>query len=418
MTIEQSIISTALTRPHLIKGADINTNYFENYQLAQVWSEIEQKVTNNELVDYLTIQQDLNEKTGQDWSVFLGRIIKDSIPAKTQETFDGWCESLLTNHRKSSAIAACEALIQNIGVDSQNQIDACIRDLMALSAESKKYDHNMKEALTGAINLMEKAWDSGGLVGNDTGLKELNDNLGGFHDSDLIIIGARPAMGKTALAINMMLNSRAGFISSEQSADQIGMRFMSLKSGVPLHELRLGKYHENTHALITAASQQLMANDIYVNDRGGINILEVQRQAREWKQKHDIECLFVDYIQKINPARSRSSKQQEVEEVAIGLKNLAKELNIPVIALAQVNRNCEARTDKRPMASDIKDCGTIEQEADIIMMLYRDEVYNEDSNDKGVAELLIEKNRSGPIGCLKVGFDKQTVKFHDLDYGF
>jgi replicative DNA helicase len=418
MTIEHNIIATALTKPHLIKSVDITADQFTDYQLAEIWEAVQTKIVANEIVDWSLISVELQQRTGQQYVKYIGQLLKDTLPASNESIFCQYIDKLKENHRISACIAVTDDLRANLTLDPTSAIDACISSLMALRAESKKYSHDMKDMIGGAVQELDKAWNSKGLVGISTGLEILDEQLGGLHKSDLIILGARPAMGKTALAINMMLHSRAGFISSEQSVSQIGMRVLSLKSGVSLHSMRLAKYDENESARIFHSAQQLANDQIYVNDKPGINILEIQAQAREWKQKYDIQSLYIDYIQKIKPARDLSNKTQEVGEIAEGLKNLAKELDIPVIALAQVNRECEKRTDQRPMASDLKDCGVIEQEADVIMMLYRDEVYNEETDAKGIAEINIEKNRSGPIGDLKCAFEKKTVAFKDLEFGF
>lgn len=418
MTIEHNIIATALTKPHLIKSVDITADQFTDYQLAEIWEALQAKVVANEIVDWSLLSVELQQRTGQQYVKYIGQLLKDTLPASNESIFSQYVYNLKENHRISACIAATDELRANLGQGSNDAIDTCISSLMALRAESKKYSHDIRDMIGGAVKELDKAWNSKGLIGISTGLEILDEQLGGLHKSDLVVLGARPSMGKTALAINMMLHSRSGFISSEQSVSQIGMRVLSLKSGVSLHSMRLAKYDEHESSRIFHCAQQLANDQIYVNDKPGINILEIQAQAREWKQKYDIQSLYVDYIQKIKPARDLSNKTQEVGEIAEGLKNIAKELDIPVIALAQVNRECEKRPDKRPMASDLKDCGVIEQEADVIMMLYRDEVYNEDTDAKGIAEINIEKNRSGPIGDLKCAFEKKTVAFKDLDFGF
>lgn len=414
--LEHNVISTALQKPEMFAGLNLHKEYFVDSTLGEVWSQIQQMLAQSELINFALVADALNKGTGKNYTKYLGEICKNSLPASNQSTLDKYAEKMAESHRERAAVAACDVLRDSITNGGQNSIDACIRDLMSLSAENKKYTHDAKDKIRLALDSIQSAWDSKGLVGVSTGLKTLDDQLGGLHDSDLIIIGARPAMGKTALAINMMLNSdaRCGFISGEQSAAQIGMRLMSMTSGVPLHDLRLAKYSDDDNAAITSGAMKVTQHQIYTNDRPGINNLEIQRQAREWKQKHDIQILFIDYLQKINSSMQHGTKAEAVGEVAVSFKNLAKELNIPVVALAQVNRSVEQRPDKRPMCSDIKDCGIIEQEADVIAMLYRDEVYNDDSQFKGIAEINIEKNRSGPIGDMKVGFEKKLLKFYDL----
>lgn len=414
--IEHNVISTALQKPELTTGSELRPEYFTDTTLSNVWSTIQCKMSQGELINFVLIANEMKNQTGQDYVKLLGEICRNALPATNSETFNNYVSVLAENHRERAALAACEGLKENIGKGGALAIDACIRDLMALSAENKKYAHTTKEILRSAVEEIQQAWECKGLVGLPTGLNVLDEQLGGFHKSDLIILGARPSLGKTALMINFMVNggNKVGCISSEQSAAQLGMRCISLQSTVSLHDMRLAKYKEEENSFITQAVSTLSDRQIYVNDRPGINILEIQRQAREWVQKYGIQILFVDYLQKINPSMNHNTKADAVGEVAIGLKNLAKELNIPVVALAQVNRSVESRTDKRPMSSDLKDCGIIEQEADVIAMLYRDEVYNDNTDQKGIAEINIEKNRSGPIGDLKCMFDKKTLRFTDI----
>lgn len=278
MTIEHNIIATALTKPHLIKSVDITADQFTDYQLAEIWEALQAKIVSNEIVDWSLISVELQQRTGLQYVKYVGQLLKDTLPASNESIFCQYIEKLKENHRISACIDAIDVLRTNLPLDPTSAIDACISSLMALRAESKKYSHDMKDMIGGAVQELDNAWNRKGLVGISTGLEILDEQLGGLHKSDLIILGARPAMGKTALAINMMLHSRAGFISSEQSVSQIGMRVLSLKSGVSLHSMRLAKYDEHESARIFHSAQQLANDQIYVNDKPGINILEIQAQ--------------------------------------------------------------------------------------------------------------------------------------------
>lgn len=413
--IEQYVISTALSKPEYIYQSKLTREHFQNFQLGEVWECCTQRIAEKTPVDYITVATELQDRTGIGYVKFLGELLKNALPAATQAIFDEHQKTLLDKHHQTAAMRACAALQDNVVVNTTEAIDACISDLMRLSHTDKKCTHDMKSMLDLAITDIHRAWDAGGgLVGIDTGLKKLNDELGGLHNSDLVVIAGRPAMGKTAFALNMMLHHKSGFISAEQGGAQIGQRLLGIKSQIPLTQLRNASYTDEQFGAMTAAIQQLKEKEMYVYDKGGININEIARQAREWKHKYDIEALYVDYLQKIKCVGKFQNRVYEVEEVVVGLKNIAKELDIPVVALAQVNRKCEERANKRPIPSDIKDCGTIEQEADSIIMLYRDEVYNPETTQLGIMECLVEKNRHGPTGCLKVGFRPETITFSDL----
>ena len=243
---------------------------------------------------------------------------------------------------------------------------------------------------------------------------------GGFHDTDLIVVGARPAMGKTALLLNFMLNAdvSSGFISTEQSSMQVGLRLMCIQGGVNGSKLRSGNFNENDWSAVNSSMAYLSQKNIFIDEETRPTIAEVSRQARRWKQQYGIKALWVDYIQRIEGTDSRAPKVERVEEVVKGLKSLARELELPVVALSQVNRNVDARTDKRPSMGDLSDSSAIEKEADQVIMLYRDEVYNDKTDSPGVAELIIEKNRHGPTNYIRLGWTGENFRFKEFKRGY
>jgi len=206
----------------------------------------------------------------------------------------------------------------------------------------------------------------------------------------------------------------SGIISAEQGREQIGLRGIAINGRVSAHAMRLAKLNDHDWPKITNAVSYMKDRKIRLNDQPGISLTELVRQARQWKYQYDIKILYIDYIQRIK-ANKKLPKHEQVGEVAMALKELARELDIPVVALAQVNRDVEKRGDKRPNMSDLKDSGSIEQEADNIMSLYRDEVYSEDSPDKGIAEVNVLKNRHGPTGMIRVSWIAQFMIFEDME---
>jgi len=311
-------------------------------------------------------------------------------------------------------------------------LDSGITELMGMQHVESTSEFTLKQALALAYDAAEAAKKRGGRIpGIATGLSDLDDLLGGWHDSDLIVVGARPAMGKTALLLNMALAAYrddphfdengnpvrhplpAGLISTEQPVVQIGGRVLSLESGVKASRLRNGAFDEDDLERMFFAVRRLQDRHLMINDRAAVSIVDVQRQARRWKQEHNIGVLWVDYVQRIRGTDRRARRHEQVAEVAAGLKDIARELNIPVVALGQVNREVEKRTDKRPNMGDLSDSSEIEKEADQIVMLYRDEVYNPQTPDKGMAELLIEKNRHGPTGFVRAAWIPETMQFRD-----
>nr|WP_258009718.1 DnaB-like helicase C-terminal domain-containing protein [Stenotrophomonas maltophilia] len=277
---------------------------------------------------------------------------------------------------------------------------------------------------------MQEAWrevarnhaSGGTLPGIPTGLNALNDILGGWHPGDLTIIGGRPAMGKTAFLGGLIEAAadakwRPGVISAEQPAVQLALRRLSAVSQVSATQLRTGNLEDEDWSLLQAGMAKALDRDMWIYDRSAVTLDELVGIARKWKHTHGIGCLFIDYAQRITVPRA--DRTTEVSQVARGMKNLARDLDIPVISLAQVVKAVDQRQgDKRPNAGDLANSDELTREADQILMLYRDEVYNRETQDRGIAEILIEKNRHGPTGFKKVAFLSETMRFADLGREF
>ncbi len=262
------------------------------------------------------------------------------------------------------------------------------------------------------------------VTGVPTGFKDLDHLTAGFQPSDLIIIAGRPSMGKTALALNMAqyigINSTmpipVGLFSLEMSKEQLVMRMLCAEAKVNGSNLRRGFLSDRDWKRLTKAAGKFSEAPIFIDDTPAITVLEMRAKARRLKKEFGLGLIVVDYLQLMRgKGRGRSdSREQEISEISRSLKALAKELNVPVIALSQLNRGVESRTDKRPLLSDLRESGAIEQDADVIAFIYRDEVYNQNSEDnKNVAELLLSKQRNGPIGKVMLTFQSQYTLFQD-----
>lgn len=315
--------------------------------------------------------------------------------------------------RQTRAIA--EALRDDPTADGAQ---AAMRALLALGSAEPAREHTMREAVKDAWLEISDAFAAGGkLRGITTGLPELDDYLGGFHHGDLIIIGARPAMGKTALLLSMAQAADAprGFVSAEQSSGQIGQRAISMTSRIPVSVLRSGHLAEEDFPICSSAIGKLTQQDCVIYDKPAPTLSEVVHVARRWKVERGIKILYLDYVQRIKHGSEKQPRHERVAEIAEGLKELARELNIPVVALAQVSRAVDQRTNKRPGMADLSDSSALEKEADQVLMLYRDEVYEPDSQYKGTAELILEKNRHGSIGMIRVKFNAPIVTFTGME---
>jgi replicative DNA helicase len=338
--------------------------------------------------------------------------------------------------------------------DAREQIEAAESQLFAMAetGSSSTGFVTFSDAVAGALNHAEEAFHrDGGLAGVSTGLIDLDKQIGGLHKSDLIILAGRPSMGKTALATNIAMNIaknfayepqpdgtrktvRGGivaFYSLEMSADQLAGRLLSDASSVPSDKIRKGEINPGEFLRIKEAAMEISACPLYIDDTGGITLAKLTARARRLKRTAGLDCLIVDYLQLVTIGDSTMNRVQEVSTITMGLKTLAKELAIPVIALSQLSRQVESRDDKRPQLSDLRESGSIEQDADIVMFVYRESYYlgrsepregtpehltwqEEMDRTRGMAEVIIGKQRHGPIGTVRVSFDANTVRFGNL----
>ncbi len=341
-------------------------------------------------------------------------------------------------------------------VTARDQIEAAEAQLFELAEHGTSSTGFVpfSEAVTGALTMAEEAFHrDGGLSGVSTGLADLDKQIGGLHKSDLLILAGRPSMGKTALATNIAMNIakhyayepqpdgtrktvRGGvvaFYSLEMSADQLATRLLADASGVSGDRLRKGEIDVGEFARLKEAAMEISASPLYIDDTGGLSLAKLTARARRLKRTSGLDCIIVDYLQlvTVGDASNAQNRVQEVSTITMGLKSLAKELAVPVIALSQLSRQVESRDDKRPQLSDLRESGSIEQDADIVMFVYRESYYvgraepregtpehltwQEDMDRlRGTAEVIIGKQRHGPIGTVKLSFDENVTRFGNL----
>lgn len=255
--------------------------------------------------------------------------------------------------------------------------------------------------------------------GVPSGFIDLDRVLNGFQAADLILLAARPSMGKTALALNMAAQAArrkktVAIFSLEMSKMQVGNRLLSTWSGVNSQYLNTGNLNDEDITALVQALDELSELNLYIDDTAGIGLLEMRSKARRIKHEHGLDLLVIDYLQLMQGGRSEN-RQQEISEISRGLKSLARELNVPVLALSQLSRSVEMRAEKKPQLSDLRESGSLEQDADIVMFLYRDEYYNrDDADNENLAEVIIAKNRNGPTTSVRLQFNKDTMRFGDL----
>lgn len=283
----------------------------------------------------------------------------------------------------------------------------------------------IKDVVPGAFDgIMELFKKKGMITGVETGYYDLDKMTAGLQPSDLLILAARPSMGKTSFAMNIAqhaaMSGRVGVavFSLEMSKEQLVMRLLSSAGRIDSQRIRTGNLQPEDFDKLNRAVGMLSAAKIYIDDTPSISVLEMRAKVRRLAAQHDIGLIVVDYLQLMRGRSSTENRTQEISEISRSLKALAKEHKVPVIALSQLNRSLEGRTDKRPMMSDLRESGAIEQDADVIMFIYRDEVYNkaEDNPNRGHAEIIIGKQRNGPTGMVKLAFIKEITMFENLSF--
>ena len=343
-----------------------------------------------------------------------------------------------------------------VEVSPQDQIEELEQQLYKL-AETGKYGGGFEafsQALTGAIDMANKAFQrSGHLSGLASGLTDLDKMLGGLQPSDLVILAGRPGMGKTSLATNIAFNvakahkaqakpngevetvdgGMVAFFSLEMSAEQLATRIISEQAEIPSDKIRKGMITEDEFARLVSASQEIQRIPLFIDDTGGISIAQLAARARRLKRQKGLDLVVVDYLQLLTGTsrRAMEGRVQEITEITTNLKALAKELNVPILALSQLSRQVESRDDKRPQLADLRESGSIEQDADVVMFVFREDYYERNKQPRegtpehdewvarmdeidGIAEIIIGKQRHGPTGTVQLMFDKKTTRFCDL----
>jgi replicative DNA helicase len=287
--------------------------------------------------------------------------------------------------------------------------------------QGRKSYLDIKEYLKGALERIDELFHKDSpITGIATGYDDLDMKTAGFQRSDLIIIAGRPSMGKTAFAINIAEHAAikgkqsVAVFSMEMPGEQLAMRMMSSLGRIDQHKIRTGKLDDEDWPRLTSAVSILQESHMFIDDTPALTPQELRARCRRISREHGLDLVVVDYLQLMQVAGTNENRATEISEISRSLKAMAKELSVPVVALSQLNRSLESRTDRRPVMSDLRESGAIEQDADVILFIYRDEVYDEESADRGTAEIIIGKQRNGPIGKVRLAFRGQYTRFENL----
>jgi len=306
--------------------------------------------------------------------------------------------------------------------DVDEFIDQAERTIFEISEDRVRPSfYPIKDLIKSSFKTIERLYEKRQLItGVPTGFQRLDELTSGLQPSDLIIIAGRPSMGKTALALNIAQNASvqaaipAAIFSLEMSKEQLALRMLCSEAKVDAHRLRGGFLSEADWPKLTRAAGSLSEAPLFIDDTPGLSALEMRAKTRRLKIEHNLGLVIVDYLQLMRGRASADSREQEISDISRSLKALAKELSIPVIALSQLNRRVEERGDKRPQLSDLRESGAIEQDADVILFLYREEVYNKSEENRGKAELIIGKQRNGPTDKVDLAFLDKYTRFENL----
>lgn len=424
---EQSVLGSLLIdRDAIIKIASYlkQEDFYINAN-GQIYQAVLDLYNKREPTDFVTLSDELERRDLLDnvgGVSYLSSLLNTVPTAVHVEYYGRIIERQATRRRLIDAGTEIVGIGFRDEVDTEDALDEAERTLFDVSQKRQTKDfQSISDVLDRYFDQIDYLQQNRGeVVGVPTGYKDLDQLTGGLQRSDLVILAARPSMGKTSLALGiaygaaMQHGKSIGIFSLEMSADQLVQRLLSTETGVDSHRLRMGMIDDNEWDRISRAFGRLSEAEIYIDDDANASIMDVRSKARRLQAEKGLDLIIIDYLQLMSGRRSEN-RVQEISEISRGLKGLARELNIPVVALSQLSRAVETRSDHRPMLSDLRESGSIEQDADIVMFIYRDEKYDENSDKKGIAELIVSKHRNGPVGTINLRFFDRTARFADLE---
>jgi replicative DNA helicase len=400
---------------------------FYRYDHRLLFTAIRELEARNEPFDAVTLSQCLANKDQLEQAgglLYLGRLAKDTPSASNIVAYANIV-------REKSVLRQLIAVGTDIsgsgyqpeGRDSRELLDDAEKKVFQIAEQGARGQsgfQDMKTLLSKTVDKIDHLFNSdGGITGVSTGFDKFDEMTTGLQEADLVIVAGRPSMGKTTFAMNIAENAAIGdklpvaVFSMEMPGDALAMRMISSLGRVDQHHIRTGNLTDEDWARITSAIHILSEAKIFIDDTPAMSPNEVRARARRLKRQHGLGLIVIDYLQLMQVHGGSENRATEISEISRSLKAMAKELKVPVIALSQLNRSLEQRPDKRPVMSDLRESGAIEQDADLIVFIYRDEVYNEDSPQKGVAEIIIAKQRNGPIGKSLLTFLGKYTKFEN-----
>ena len=386
------------------------------------------KLTDNEeAVDIVTLTEELRkeEQLERVGGVRFVTDIANTVPTAANISYHAKIVKEKAELRRliDAATAIAAAAYEDTDEVANIMDDAEKRILAVAAGQSTDGFEPMKTILLRTFDRINDLYDSkGNITGISTGFKDLDNLTSGLQPSDLVLVAARPSMGKTAFTLNMASYiglhnlGTVAFFSLEMSKEQLMQRMLCSEGGIDAQRLRTGQLEDEEWTRLVETANRLNNAPIFIDETAGITVMEMRSKARRLKAEHGLSVIFIDYLQLMQgrPSKNSDNRQQEISEISRSLKALARELNVPVIALSQLSRSVESRQVKRPMLSDLRESGSLEQDADIVMFLYREDYYDKDTEAKNITEVIIAKHRNGPVDTIKLFFQKEFTKFRDL----
>jgi len=421
---EQSVLGAMILDKESINTAieTIRAEDFYKDANAEIYKSMIDLYNKNEPVDLVTLSEELKRRGNLDNIGGITYLANLSSGVATTSNISYYCKIVEEKSILRKLIKSSDEIMLRAYEDSEDVniiMEKAEKNIFDITqgAEREGFTPIDEVLLDSFAKIEEMAAGGGGLTGLATGFIDLDNSLSGLQGSDLILLAARPSMGKTALGLNIATNvalkedASVGVFSLEMSKEQLVQRMIASTAHVDLQKIISGRLEEDEWLQIINSMGPLSQADVFIDDTAGISLMEMTAKARRLKLEKGLDLIVIDYLQLMQMEGFNENRQQEISAISRGLKALAREIGCPIIALSQLSRAPELRTDHRPILSDLRESGAIEQDADVVLFLYRDEYYHEDSEKKNIGELIISKHRNGPTGSIELVWKKEFTKF-------
>ena len=426
LIVEQEVLANAMqNKTAAVKAIEgLYEADFYNELHRKIFSAIRTLFSLNKPIDLLTVTETLerNEKIDADTITYIANIYANNEGLSSNQ--DAYID-ILKEKSVLRSLAEFSDEIKALSLEdkspAKNVLEKAEKELFEISQGGLRNSLTALEDIMSETvqTIMKRVQNRGELSGVTTGFTDLNSLLGGFQKSDLVLLAARPSMGKTALAVNLAVNAakagkKVAMFSLEMSKTQIGQRILAAFAQMNLSSLFKGELEGQDLVNLITASNELSNYNLHIDDTAAISLIELKAKLRRLKMEEGLDLVVIDYLQLMTTGERIENRVQEISQISRGLKAIAKELDVPVLALSQLSRALEQRPDKRPKLSDLRESGAIEQDADIVMFLYRDYVYNKETENPNLAEVIVSKHRNGPIGVVNLIWKGEYTRFFDV----